>query len=134
MLVELDWVCRALHLRNLRVFDSGERRLFLNVHPLRLAADPDAAATSPSSRVSTAWLPSGSSSSCLETEGPADDQLAAAVAAHRRYGFSIAMDQFGQGRSNLRPARDAAPEDRQGRSRGAVARAGRHEAAGACPR
>jgi len=100
-LVELDWVCRALHLRNHAVFDAGDRRLFLNVHPLALSADPDGGRDFTELARFYGMSPERIVLELLETEGPADDQLAAAVAAHRRYGFTIAMDHFGQGRSNL---------------------------------
>jgi len=100
-LVELDWVCRALHLRNYAVCDSGDRRLFLNVHPLALTADPDGGRDFTELARFYGVSPERIVLELLETEGPGDDQLAAAVATHRRYGFSIAMDHFGQGRSNF---------------------------------
>ena len=99
-LVYLDWCCRALHLRNYAVFDSGERRLFLNVHPATLAADPDGGRDFAELVRFYGLAPERIVLELLETEGPAD-QLLAAVATHRRYGFGIAMDHFGQGRSNF---------------------------------
>jgi hypothetical protein len=59
----LDWVCRALHLRNFAVVDPGNRKLFLNVHPHALVDDADDGAASSSSCASTGSRPSASSSS-----------------------------------------------------------------------
>ena len=100
-LVRLDWTCRALHLRNYAVFDSGDRRLFLNVHPAALAADPDGGRDFTELVRFYGLSPERVVLELLETDSPGDDQLAAAVATHRRFGFAIAMDHFGQGRSNL---------------------------------
>jgi EAL domain-containing protein (putative c-di-GMP-specific phosphodiesterase class I) len=99
--VHLDWACRALHLRNYAVFDSGDRRLFLNVHPAALAADPDGGRDFAELVRFYGLSPERIVLELLETESPADDQLLAAVATHRRYGFGIALDHFGQGRSNF---------------------------------
>jgi len=99
-LVHLDWTCRALHLRNYAVFDSGDRRLFLNVHPVALAADPDGGRDFTELVRFYGLTPERIVLELLETESPVD-QLAAAVATHRRHGFVIAMDHFGQGRSNF---------------------------------
>jgi EAL domain-containing protein (putative c-di-GMP-specific phosphodiesterase class I) len=100
-LVYLDWTSRALHLRNYAVFDSGERRLFLNVHPAALAADPDGGRDFTELVRFYGLTPERIVLELLETGGPGDDQLAAAVATHRRYGFSIAVDHFGEGSSNF---------------------------------
>jgi EAL domain-containing protein (putative c-di-GMP-specific phosphodiesterase class I) len=99
--VHLDWTCRALHLRNYAVFDSGDRRLFLNVHPAALAADPDGGRDFAQLVRFYGLTPERVVLELLETESPADSQLLAAVATHRRYGFAIAMDHFGEGRSNF---------------------------------
>ena len=100
-LTHLDWTCRALHLRNYAVFDSGDRRLFLNVHPVALAADPDGGRDFTELVRFYGLAPERIVLELLETEGPSGDQLASAIASHRRYGFAIAMDHFGEGRSNF---------------------------------
>ena len=99
--IHLDWTCRALHLRNYAVFDSGDRRLFLNVHPAALAADLDGGRDFAELVRFYGLEPERIVLELLETESPADDQLLAAVATHRRYGFAIAMDHFGEGGSNF---------------------------------
>ena len=99
--INLDWTCRALHLRNYAVFDSGDRRLFLNVHPAALAADPDGGRDFAELVRFYGLAPERIVLEVIESESPADDQFLAAVATHRRLGFAIAMDHFGQGRSNF---------------------------------
>jgi EAL domain-containing protein (putative c-di-GMP-specific phosphodiesterase class I) len=99
--LHLDWTCRALHLRNFAVFDSGDRRLFLNVHPAALAADPDGGRDFAELVRFYGLAPERVVLELLDTESPVQDQLVAAVATHRRYGFGIAMDHFGEGQSNF---------------------------------
>lgn len=99
---ELDWACRALHLHNFaRQPDPGEVRLFLNVYPdsaLHEAGD----AREFERLIRYYGLPP--SRVCLEIlEAPCADEglLREAVASYRDIGVSIAMDDFGTGRSNL---------------------------------
>jgi len=99
--VHLDWTCRALHLRNYAVFDSGDRRLFLNVHPAALAADPDGGRDFAELVRFYGLSPQRVVLEVLETESGDEERLGTAIDAHRRRGFSIAMDHFGRGRSNL---------------------------------
>lgn len=99
--VRLDWTCRALHLRNYAVVDGGDRRLFLNVHPAALVEDSDGGRDFAELVRFYGLTPERIVLELLDTESGADDQLAAAVGSHRRYGFTIAMDHFGQGRSNF---------------------------------
>lgn len=100
-LVELDRTCRALHLRNFATVDPGEGRLFLNVHPD--AAVEDLANMREfgaliryygldAKRVCVEILPSA----CLREE-----RLAAAAAAYRGLGASVAVDHFASGSSNF---------------------------------
>src|SRR5215216_208403 len=95
--VHLDWTCRALHLRNYAVFDRGDRDLFLNVHPAALAADPDGGRDLAELVRFYGLEPGRVVLELLEMDGGAEDQLNAAVRTHRRYGFTIAMDHFGEG-------------------------------------
>ena len=99
--VRLDWTCRALHLRNYAVVDPGDRNLFLNVHPEALVDDPDGGRDFAELVRFYGLAPERVFLEVLETDGGGEIPLAAAVAAHREHGFAIAMDHFGQGRSNF---------------------------------
>ena len=99
--VRLDWTCRALHLRSYASLDSGERDLYLNVHPAALADDPDGGRDFTELVRFYGLSPQRVVLEVLETESGDEERLATAIDAHRRRGFSIAMDHFGRGRSNL---------------------------------
>jgi len=99
--VRLDWTCRALHLRNFAVVDPGARNLFLNVHPAALVDDTDDGRAFAELVRFYGLAPERVFLEVLETDGGDEDRLAAAIAAHRQLGFAIAMDHFGQGRSNF---------------------------------
>lgn len=97
----LDWICRALHLRRFATMDTGDRVLFVNVHPeaavregriVRDFADLIRFYGLTPERV------------CVEIlEGGCADEgiLREAVGAYRALGATIAMDDFGIGRSNF---------------------------------
>jgi EAL domain-containing protein (putative c-di-GMP-specific phosphodiesterase class I) len=97
----LDWICRALHLRRFATVDAGDRILFVNVHPeaavregrvVRDFADLIRFYGLTPDRV------------CVEIlEGGCADEgiLREAVGAYRALGATIAMDDFGIGRSNF---------------------------------
>ena len=99
--VRLDWTCRALHLRNYAVVDPGDRNLFLNVHPAALVDDPNGGRDFAELVRFYGLAPESVFLEVLETDGDGEHRLSAAIAAHRKLGFSIAMDHFGQGRSNF---------------------------------
>ena len=99
--VRLDWTCRALHLRNYAVVDPGDRNLFLNVHPAALVDDPNGGRDFAELVRFYGLAPERVFLEVLETDGGGEHRLAAAIAAHRKHGFAIAMDHFGQGRSNF---------------------------------
>lgn len=113
----LDWACRALHLRNYAKFEPDDRTLFLNVHP-RAAAHDAAWARELGDLVRYyGLLPKRVCVEILAGECGDERLLHEAVAIYRRLGMSIAIDDFGQGRSNfdrmlaLRP--DVVKLDRQ---------------------
>jgi EAL domain-containing protein (putative c-di-GMP-specific phosphodiesterase class I) len=93
-----DWISRALHLRTYAQQDTGDRTLFLKVHPGTLGEGAaDFAQLARFYGLSPARI-------CIEVrehESGDEARLAESVAAHRRLGFSIAIDHFGQGRSNF---------------------------------
>jgi len=99
--VRLDWTCRALHLRSYASLDNGERHLYLNVHPAALADDPDGGRDFAELVRFYGLSPQRVVLEVLETESGDEERLGTAIDAHRRRGFSIAMDHFGRGRSNL---------------------------------
>lgn len=100
-LVSLDWVCRALHLRSYAVVDSGDRKLFLNVHPAALVDDPDGGRDFAELARFYGVSPERVHLEVLESASGGEDRLVEAVASHRKHGFAIVMDHFGQGRSNF---------------------------------
>jgi EAL domain-containing protein (putative c-di-GMP-specific phosphodiesterase class I) len=99
--VLLDWICRALHLRRFARLDSGERRLFLNVHPE--AAVRDARAVREFASLA-GFYGLACERLCIEIlETPCADEpgLRDAVDAYRELGVTVALDDFGLGRSNF---------------------------------
>ncbi len=97
----LDWICRALNLRSYATVDPGRRKLFLNTHPAALV-DDDRDGRDFAELVRFYGLsPQRVVLEILECESGNEGRLAEAAAAHRALGFSIAMDHFGEGRSNF---------------------------------
>jgi len=99
--VLLDWICRALHLRKFATIDKGDRTLFLNVHPE--AAMRDARSVREFADL-VRYYGLAPERLCLEVlEAPCADEglLREAVLGYRGLGASIAMDDFGLGRSNF---------------------------------
>jgi EAL domain-containing protein (putative c-di-GMP-specific phosphodiesterase class I) len=97
----LDWICRAMHLRNFAMLDPGDRTLFVNVHPAA-AVDESSDARDFASLVRYYGL--ATKRVCVEVlESGCSDEglLREAVAAFRAMGATIAMDDFGVGRSNF---------------------------------
>ena len=100
-LVRLDWTCRALHLRNYAVVDPGDRKLFLNVYPSALVDDADGGRSFAELVRFYGLSPERVVLEILESDCGDESALAAAALAHRELGFVIAMEDFGQGRSNF---------------------------------
>lgn len=99
--VLLDWICRALHLRRFATIDAGERSLFLNIHPE--AAMRDARSAREFADL-VRYYGLAPARLCVEVlEAPCADEgaLREAVHGYRGMGASIAMDDFGLGRSNF---------------------------------
>lgn len=99
--IRLDWFCRALHLRNYAVVDRGERKLFLNVHPAALLEDPDGGRSFAQLARFYGVAPGRVFIEVLDSGCGDERRLADSVAGYRDRGFGIAMDQFGEGRSNF---------------------------------
>ena len=99
--IELDWVCRALHLRSFARVDPGDRKLYVNVHS-RAAMQEHGAAGEFADLVRFYGLTT--KRVCVEIlEDPCGDEAALrkTISAYRRAGTGIAMDDFGMGRSNF---------------------------------
>lgn len=99
--VRLDWVCRALHLRNFATVDRGERTLFLNVFPEAALSDAVCATEFADLIRYYGLSPRRVCVEILETACADEGMLREAVAAYRDMGVTIAMDDFGIGRSNF---------------------------------
>jgi EAL domain-containing protein (putative c-di-GMP-specific phosphodiesterase class I) len=97
----LDWVCRALHLRNFATVDKGNRILFVNVNP-RAAVEDAEGGNAFANLVRYYGL--ATDRLCVEIlQDDCRDEglLHEAVCAYREFGALIAMDDYGVGRSNL---------------------------------
>jgi EAL domain-containing protein (putative c-di-GMP-specific phosphodiesterase class I) len=99
--VLLDWICRALHLRKFATVDTGERKLFLNAHPEAALRDARSARELADLVRYYGLTPSRLTIEILEAPCADEPRLREAVAAYRALGASIAMDDFGLGRSNF---------------------------------
>ena len=99
--VSLDWICRTVHLRSHAVRDAGDRRLFLNIDPGALASDPDHGKALATLTRFYGIAPERIVLEVLDSDAGDEGALAASVDAHRDLGFHIAIDAFGEGRSNF---------------------------------
>ncbi|HET7731147.1 MAG TPA: EAL domain-containing protein [Usitatibacter sp.] len=99
--VELDWICRALHLRNFARMDPGEGMLLLNVHCAAAVEDASAAGEFADMVRFYGLVPQRVCVEMLEDHCIDEPGLRAAVGAYRGLGTRIAMDDFGTGRSNF---------------------------------
>jgi EAL domain-containing protein (putative c-di-GMP-specific phosphodiesterase class I) len=99
--VRLDWICRALHLRNFATVDRGDRTLFLNVFPEAALHDARCVAEFADLVRYYGLSPRRVCVEILETDCTDEGLLREAVAAYRDMGVTIAMDDFGVGRSNF---------------------------------
>jgi EAL domain-containing protein (putative c-di-GMP-specific phosphodiesterase class I) len=99
--IRLDWLCRALHLRNFARIDRGERSLFLNVFPEAALSDARCVTEFADLVRYYGLSPRRVCVEILETECADEGLLREAVAAYRDVGVTIAMDDFGVGRSNF---------------------------------
>jgi EAL domain-containing protein (putative c-di-GMP-specific phosphodiesterase class I) len=97
----LDWICRALHLRNFATVDPGDRRLFINIHPEAALGDSGCARDFADLMRYYGVAPKRVCVEILESSCADEGLLREAVQAYREMGASIAMDDFGVGRSNF---------------------------------
>lgn len=99
--VELDWVCRALHLRSFARVDPGDRKLFINVHAKAAEQDFGSAGAFADLVRFYGLSPKRVCVEILEDSCGDEAVLRSTVSAYRAAGASIAMDDFGLGRSNF---------------------------------
>ena len=97
----LDWICRALHLRKFATVDPGNRTLYINVHPEAAVRDAGSAADFAELIRFYGMAPERICVEILEGACADEGLLREAVAAYRALGATIAMDDFGVGRSNF---------------------------------
>jgi EAL domain-containing protein (putative c-di-GMP-specific phosphodiesterase class I) len=99
--VELDWICRALHLRNFARVDPGDRKLFINIHTRASVEDAHSASEFADLVRFYGLSPRRVCIEILEDSCRDERVLREMVVAYRRAGATIAMDDFGLGRSNF---------------------------------
>jgi EAL domain-containing protein (putative c-di-GMP-specific phosphodiesterase class I) len=100
----LDWLCRALHVRNWRnIGESDDARglLFLNAYPQAAIEDPHHPDVFNGMLEYYGVKPDNVVVEILETGVSDDAMLADAVALYRQLGCKIAIDDFGVGFSNF---------------------------------
>lgn len=97
----LDWICRALHLRNFATLDPGNRTLFINVHPESAVSDSNCTRDFADLIHYYGLAPKRLCVEILESSCADEGLLREAVACYRALGATIAMDDFGVGRSNF---------------------------------
>ena len=97
----LDWACRALHLRNYATVDPGDRTLFINIHPEAAVRDARRGREFAELIRYYGLVPKRVCVEILEESCSDEGLLREAVESYRDMGATIAMDDFGVGRSNF---------------------------------
>jgi len=100
--VYLDWLSRALHLRNWRQLGEARGLLFLNVSPTAAIEDAHFERVFPSLLAAYEVNPADVVVEILETGVEEEPQLVAAVAMYRALGCKVALDDFGAGASEMK--------------------------------
>ncbi|MBL8513576.1 MAG: EAL domain-containing protein [Betaproteobacteria bacterium] len=99
--MELDWLCRGLHLRNFANVERNGQWLFLNAYPEAAIEDPHHPEVFESLLKYYGVAPENVVIEILETGVSDEAKLADAVALYRALGCRIAIDDFGIGYSNF---------------------------------
>ena len=99
--VQLDWICRAIHLRSFARLDPGDRKLCINVHPEAAVQDSGSAHEFADLIRYYGLVPRRVCVEILEDRCADEPLLRKVVKAYRELGCSIAMDDFGVGGSNI---------------------------------
>ncbi len=97
----LDWLCRALHLRNFQNLGEHDAMIFINAYPAAAIEDPRHPRAFAQMIEKYAIDPARIVIEILETGVTDEAQLIDAVSLYRRLGCRIAIDDFGVGYSNF---------------------------------
>lgn len=97
----LDWLCRALHMRNLRNLNQPGTTLFFNAFPQASIEDPRHPEVFASTLAYYNMNPNQVVVEVIETGVADESQLVEAIAFYRSLGCRIAIDDFGTGFSNF---------------------------------
>ncbi len=97
----LDWLCRALHLRNFKNLTDPDKMIFLNAYPEAAIEDPHHPEVFAQMIESYGMHPQNTVIEILETGVSDEAKLVDAVNLYRKLGCKIAIDDFGVGFSNF---------------------------------
>ena len=100
--VYLDWLSRALHLRNWRQLGESRGRLFLNVSPTAAIEDAHFERVFPALLGAYDVDPADVIVEILETGVEEEPQLVEAVKMYKALGCKVALDDFGAGASEMK--------------------------------
>jgi EAL domain-containing protein (putative c-di-GMP-specific phosphodiesterase class I) len=100
--VYLDWLSRALHLRNWRQLGEKRGRLFLNVTPTAAIEDAHFARVFPAMLDAYSVDPGDVIVEILEMDVEEEPQLVEAVKMYKALGCAVALDDFGAGASEMK--------------------------------
>ena len=99
--IHMDWLCRALHLRNFVNLGQQDHALFLNIFPEAAVLDAHHPELVESLLKFYQADPKNVAIEILETGIQDDSQLIDAVALYKALGCKVALDDFGIGYSNF---------------------------------
>ncbi len=98
----LDWLLRALHMRNLRTLGDNSGLLFINVSPNAAIHDPRFAEVFTSLIAHFGLAPKNIVVEITENAATHEVRLVDAVNLYKTIGCSVAIDDFGAGASDVR--------------------------------
>jgi EAL domain-containing protein (putative c-di-GMP-specific phosphodiesterase class I) len=108
--VFVDWLARALHMRNFARLGAAGCRLFINVAPRTALEDPRFPGMFASVMRSLDIDPRDIVIEVLEHAVADEDRLAEAIGYYRGLGCGIALDDFGTGASGMKRLERLAPD------------------------
>jgi len=100
--VYVDWLSRALHLRNWQQLGENRGKLFINVTPTAAIEDSHFERAFPAMLAAYGAKPSDVIVEILETSVEEEPQLVDAVRMYRGMGCKVALDDFGAGASEMK--------------------------------
>lgn len=108
--VHLDWLSRALHLRNLRNLGDAPGLLFVNVCPSAAIEDPRFDGVFAGCMAVFGVRPESVVVEILENHSADEARLAEAAELYRSLGCTVAIDDFGAGYSEIERVRRLRPD------------------------